>query len=309
MRIIVTGALGHIGSKLIRRLPSQFKDCEVVMLDNFLTQRYSSLFSLPANGKYKFKEMDVTKSATRDIFKGADIAIHLAQIADLGHEYIGQNGIEKINYRGIVNVAQACAEFKVRLFFPSTTSVYGTNKKKVFEDNLEDINPQSPYAENKLRGEKFLRAFSKKSGLKFCIPRWGTIFGVSPGMRFNTAVNKFCLQAALGQPLSVWRSAYHQLRPYLDLDDALDSIMFIINNDLFDGETYNVATVNTRVSDVVGIIKKHVKNVKINLLDHAIMSNYSYKLSCEKIQGKGFICRGDLEKGIVSTLNLLKNAS
>lgn len=309
MRIVVTGALGHIGSKLIRTLPTKFKGCEVVLIDNFLTQRYISLFSLPKLGSYKFVEADVTKENSRDLFKGADVAIHLAQIADLGHEYIGQKDIEKINYRGLVNVAETCARYKVKLFFPSTTSVYGTNKKLVFEDSPEDLNPQSPYAVNKLRCEKFLSTFSKKSGLRFCVFRWGTIFGVSPGMRFNTAVSKFCLEAALGQSLSVWRSAYNQYRPYLDLDDALNSLAFLMKNDLFDGETYNVSTVNSRVSDVVKIIRKRIKNVKIKLRDHPIMSEFSYRLSSKKIEGRGFIFKGDLEKGVVSTLELLKNAS
>ena len=43
MKIIITGALGHIGSKLVRDLPSSFHDSELVMLDNLTTQRYVSL--------------------------------------------------------------------------------------------------------------------------------------------------------------------------------------------------------------------------------------------------------------------------
>ena len=42
MKIIVTGALGHIGSKLIRDLPSYFKNSEIILIDNVTTQRYTS---------------------------------------------------------------------------------------------------------------------------------------------------------------------------------------------------------------------------------------------------------------------------
>lgn len=310
MKIVVTGALGHIGSKLIRELPRKFKGCEIVMIDNFLTQRYCSLFSLPKEGKYKFIEADVTKIDLLPIFSGADAVIHLAQIADLGHVYIGQKGIEKINYQSCVKVAQACAKAGVGMFFPSTTSVYGTNKNWIYDDAVDaDLRPQSPYAENKLKSERFLGEFSKKSGLRYVIFRWGTIFGVSPGMRFNTAVNKFCLQAVLAQPLSVWRTAYYQFRPYLDLDDAIKSIFFLIKQDMFDGQIYNVLTVNSRVRDVIKIIRKYEPKVKIKLVDHPVMSKYSYKISASKIEKKGLKLNGDLERGIKETMNLLKSAA
>ena len=47
MRIVVTGALGHIGSRLIRDLPGHLRDAEIVMLDDLSTQRFPSLFNLP----------------------------------------------------------------------------------------------------------------------------------------------------------------------------------------------------------------------------------------------------------------------
>ena len=61
------------------------------------------------------------------------------------------------------------------------------------------------------------------------ILRFGTIFGISPGMRFHTAVNKFCFQASIGEPLTVWRTAYDQMRPYLYLNDAMKAFRLIIN--------------------------------------------------------------------------------
>ena len=46
--------------------------------------------------------------------------------------------------------------------------------------------------------------------MKFIILRFGTIYGVSSGMRFHTAVNKFCYQAAFNKPLTVWKTALNQ---------------------------------------------------------------------------------------------------
>jgi UDP-glucose 4-epimerase len=47
MKIVVTGALGHIGSRLIRDLPQTFPAAQVVMIDDMMTQRYAALFDLP----------------------------------------------------------------------------------------------------------------------------------------------------------------------------------------------------------------------------------------------------------------------
>ena len=47
--------------------------------------------------------------------------------------------------------------------------------------------------------------------------RLGSICGTSPGMRFHAAISKFCYQASIGQPLTVWETALKQKRPFLSL--------------------------------------------------------------------------------------------
>ena len=59
MKIVVTGALGHIGSKFIREIPLCFPEAEIIMIDNLSAQRYCSLFNLPVEGNYHFIEADV----------------------------------------------------------------------------------------------------------------------------------------------------------------------------------------------------------------------------------------------------------
>ncbi len=56
MRVVVTGALGHIGSRLIRELAVAWPGAEIVMLDNLATERYASLFNLPDGCRYEFVE-------------------------------------------------------------------------------------------------------------------------------------------------------------------------------------------------------------------------------------------------------------
>ncbi len=228
MRILITGALGHIGSKLIHNIESgEFED--VLLIDNMLTQRYASLFNLPNGVNFKFYEEDILKADLDVLLVGVDWVIHLAAITDAAGSFNQRDEIEKVNYDGTKRVAEACIETGTKLLFPSTTSVYGSQSEQVDETcPIEELQPQSPYAEYKLKSEQMLKEMSDKQGLKFIICRFGTIFGTSIGMRFHTAVNKFCWHAVMGQPLTVWKTAMDQKRPYLGVKDAVRSINFII---------------------------------------------------------------------------------
>ena len=310
MKIIVTGATGHIGSYLIRNLGLQFKESEIVIIDNMMTQRFASLFNLPKIGNYSFIEGDVRLMDLNSLFKGADIVIHLAAITDATGSFDKATEVEENNYQSTLKVANACIETGASLIALSSTSVYGTQNDVVDEDCSEnELQPQSPYASTKLKEEELISNLSKDKGLKAIHCRFGTIFGASPGMRFHTAVNKFCWQANMGQPITVWNTAYDQKRPYLDLLDASRAIIHIIENDIFDGRIYNVLTQNSTVRQVIDIIREFVPSLEVEFVDTKIMNQLSYEVLCDRFKSKGFVFSGDLKRGIKETILLLKNAN
>ncbi len=310
MKIVITGALGHIGSKLLRGLPDFYPQAEIVLLDNFLVQRYPSLFNLPDGGRYRFIEADVVDYPLAETFADAAAVIHLAAITDAAGSIESKDEVHRVNFGATRNVAEACAETHAPMVFISTTSVYGTQKSLVDENcTLEELKPQSPYAETKLREEALLAEMGREAGLKFIACRFGTIFGTSPGMRFHTAVNKFCWQAAMGRPITVWRTALQQKRPYLDLDDGVRAVRFIIDKEVYSNDIYNVLTLNATVSDIVETIRKYVPSLLVEEVDSPIMNQLSYEVLCDKFKALGFEFGGDLEGAISETLNLLKNAN
>ena len=197
-------------------------------------------------------------------------------------------------------------ETGTRLIALSSTSVYGTQKEVVAEDCAPDeLKPQSPYAITKLKEEQLITRLCGDKNLKAICCRFGTIFGASPGMRFHTAVNKFCWQATMGQPITVWSTAYDQKRPYLDIFDASRALAFIIRKDIFDGRIYNILTDNATVRQIVETIREFVPNLKVTFVDNKIMNQLSYEVSCERFLSKGFTFSGDLKRGIGETIELL----
>lgn len=303
-RLVVTGALGHIGSALIHSLrPEEFD--EVLIIDDMSAQRYCSLFNLPDGVPFRFVEADVCTADLPALFKGASLVVHLAAITDATASFDKKDQVERVNFDATKLVAEACRSVGSALIFPSSTSVYGVQEGEVDENcSIDDLQPQSPYAEAKLRSEQWL---AECEGLRQVTLRLGTIFGTSPGMRFHTAVNKFVWQACIGQPLTVWRTAMHQLRPYLAVSDAVASFRHCWQHEVFDGRIYNVVTANATVSQIVDVIRQSVPDVQVNLVDSRIMNQLSYEVASRRIRDTGFEVAGDVEKDIAQAIEQLRN--
>lgn len=305
---MITGALGHIGSRFIHGMrPGEYK--EVLLIDNLLTQRYCSLFNLPNGVPFKFHEADICSCDLKTLLEGADAVLHLAAITNAEGSFDKQKQVEEVNYEGTKRVAEACMARGCGLVFLSTTSVYGTQSDVVDEDcSTDSLKPQSPYAESKLKAERLLEELGHSAGLKYVICRFGTIYGASVGMRFHTAVNKFVWQACMGLPATVWRTAMDQQRPYLDLGDAVRAINFILASGRFDNRLYNVLTDNASVADIISAIRRHIPDLEVKLVDSPIMNQLSYRVACDKFRALGFDFKGDLNEGIKSTIDLLRQA-
>ena len=309
MRCVVTGALGHVGSQLVRDIPALINVDRVVMLDNLSTQRYVSLFNLPSGARYFFYERDVMDDNLADVLRDGDIVVHLAAETDATRSFSERERFFQVNRDGALNVGRACLVRGCSMVFFSTTSVYGTQREVVDENaGPEDLKPQSPYAEAKLAAEEGLGALVAQEGLRCAILRCGTICGVSPGMRFHTAINKFCWQAAMGQRLTVWRTALDQKRPYLALSDAIAAVAFVAKENLFDGRVYNVLTENMTVRNIVDVIRTQVPRVSIETVDAEIMNQLSYEVSSERIAGRGFCAKGSIAGEIGRTISILSKA-
>jgi nucleoside-diphosphate-sugar epimerase len=302
MKVLVTGGMGHIGSKLIQTLSAS----KIIVVDNFMTQRYSSLFNLPKSKNIFFFEMnvkDITADWLREIGP-VDVIIHLSATTDAAGNANNREELFNNNLESTKHIAGLAKDLGIKLVFPSSTSVYGSQSELV-DENCLDLLPQSPYAESKLSEERFLSGMAK-DGLQVAILRFGTIHGASSGMRFHTAVNKFIFQVKLGLSITVWRTALNQKRPYLSLSDCVLAIEHVIRYSLFSGEIYNVVTNNWTVQEIVNTIKE-VSNIDANIVfvDSAIMNQLSYEVSSEKFQKTGFRFTGKLADDIRESFDLL----
>ena len=304
MKLLITGACGHIGSYLVDQIYKIKKIKEVLLIDNFNAHRYSALFNLKKGKKISFYNIDLSKKKLKN-FKKADYVIHCASHTNAQGSFSIKKEMYRNNLLCMKNIISYCKNKKAKLIHISSTSVYGKQVKIVSEDDDDLLKPQSPYAEIKLMEEKLLKKERKK--LKYISFRFGTIAGTSKGMRFHTAINKFCLNASLNEKIQIYKTAFNQYRPYLSLKDAFKVFKFCIEKNVFNNDVYNALSGNFTVREIIKKIKKYKKGIKVQFVKTKIMNQLSYHVDNKKLKKLGLILNNDIEKDIKETLNLFKS--
>jgi len=305
MKIIITGACGHIGSFLSQNLNKIKKVKKTILIDNMITNKHNSIFNLSKKPDFEFYDRDLSKKNTLSEFKNVSIIIHCASMTDAANSFGNKELMYTNNLGCMKNVINYCIKNNTKLIHISTASVYGKQANIIHEDDKHLLKPQSPYADIKLIEEELL--LKNKKNIKFSSFRFGTIAGVSRGMRFHTAINKFCLNAGLNKNITIYQTAYNQYRPYLSLRDSFKIFKFCIENNFFKNEIYNALSGNFSVKQIISKIKKYKKNIKIKFIKSPIMNKLTYLISSSKLNNAGLKLGSNIDKDIKETLNLFKN--
>ena len=306
MNILITGACGHIGSYLVENLHKIKKIKKAFLIDNLESNRLDTLFNYKRKNKIEFIKRDLTDPKSLKGLKNINIVIHLASMTNAANSFKLRKEMYSNNLNSFKTVVNFCKKNRAKLIHVSTTSVYTKNVSLV-DENCEKkyLTPQSPYAKIKLLEEKILKNLGKK--LKYNTFRFGTIAGVSKGIRFHTAVNNFCLSVALGENVKVYKTALHQYRPYLSLGDAFKLFKFTIEKNFYENDVYNVVSNNYTVYEIINKIRKYRKNIKISYVYSPIMNRLSYHVSKKKLYSKGLNLNSNLNQDLANTLNLFRH--
>ena len=306
MNLLITGCCGHIGSYVAENVHKIKKIKKTLIVDNIKSNRYCSLFDLKKKNNLEFHLINVDQKNSLNKFKNVDYVLHLASMTNAEKSFGKEREMFNNNIKCLENVIDFCKKNNSKLIHLSSTSVYG-KQTEIVDETCEKkfLKPQSPYAKIKIIEENILKKLKNK--IRYNTFRFGTITGVSKGIRFHTAVNKFCLNAAINEDVEVYKTALHQYRPYLSLRDAFKTIKFSIEKDFFKNDIFNILSGNYTVNQIVQKIKKRKKNLKIKLVNSAIMNQLSYHVSCKKINNEGLYLRNKIDKDINDTLDLLNN--
>lgn len=252
-RILIAGGMGYIGSVLVQEL-SRLR-YPVVVVDNGLI---STTRVAAENVTYVEGDICDIKEWSA-LLRNVTTVVNLAAIVgdpacDLDHDLAWDT-----NYLGTVRLADACRRHHVRrMIFASTCSNYGLSFGGE-ADVHSALYPQSVYAMTKIHAEHHLLSAARGS-LKPCILRFATVYGLSPRMRFDLAINVMTARAVLAGHIPVYDGS--QWRPFLHVRDAAGAIIRAIEAPASAGlpEIFNCGSPgeNYRMQDIGELIKREV---------------------------------------------------
>ena len=219
MHILVAGGAGFIGSVLVPHLLEAGHD--VTVIDRF----YFGPTLDPAKERFGerlriFKD-DIRTFDPRIVFQQVEAVIDLAGISNDPSCDLEAHLTESINIDGGKRLATLAREAGVRRYvYTSSCSVYGHGAGLGLTE-ASPRNPVSLYARAKCEVEDFAMALGRdsKGAFETVALRLATVFGVSPRMRFDLAVNVMTKNAYVNRKVSV-EGGGKQWRPFVHVVDV-----------------------------------------------------------------------------------------
>jgi UDP-glucuronate 4-epimerase len=252
MKILVTGAAGFIGSRVMFELAR--RGDFVVGIDNIndyydVRLKYGRLQECGFNREDAEWNLNVTKSSLFDncifirmaiddaesmnrLFERYhfDKVMNLAAQAGVRYSISNPYAYMQSNMIGFLNVLECCRNHDVRhLVFASSSSVYGLNVKVPYsEDDKVDM-PVSLYAASKKSNELMAHAYSKLYGFAVTGLRYFTVYG--PWGRPDMAPMLFAKAISQGDPIKVFNNG-DMIRDFTYIDDIVEGTIKVIDSEI-----------------------------------------------------------------------------
>jgi len=173
--ILITGGAGYIGSHVSEVLINKKK--KIFITDN-LSTGFKRLINKKANF-YKVNILNINKLREIIIKQKIDSVIHLAGSLIIGVGEKQPKFYYKNNVLGTRSILSACKNSTVKNFIFSSTAAVYKDRLKIVNENSKVL-PKSVYGKTKIKAEKLISEFCKKTKINYAILRYFNVCGASP---------------------------------------------------------------------------------------------------------------------------------
>ena len=279
-RVLITGNNGYIGSIMAPWLRSQGYD--VVGLD---TGYFRPCMLVAEHGEIPTKRKDIREVTAADL-AGFDAVIHLAALSNDPIGNLNEAWTREINGQGTIRLAQLAKQAGVRRFlFSSSCIMYGMSEAAVV-DETAPLAPQTEYARSKVDAETALGLLADDNfSPTFC--RNGTIYGLSPCMRFDTVLNNL-----MGYAFTTGRVVIHSdgtpWRPVVHVQDVARAFQAVLEapRELVHNEAFNTGAdaLNHQIRDLGQIVCETVAGCELQMVPQPGADQRTYKADFAKFK-------------------------
>ncbi len=175
------------------------------------------------------------------ILNDVDVVIDLAALSNDPSGELNPTKTYDINYFGRFRMAKLCKDYNVkRYILASTCSVYGFSDKTLDENST--TNPLTTYSKSAVMAEKDILQLASKD-FTVTVPRFATVYGLAPRMRFDLAINAMVLKLYNTGKISVMRDGT-QWRPFIHVKDVVKAYIQLstCEPDIVNGEIFNIGS-------------------------------------------------------------------
>jgi UDP-glucose 4-epimerase len=240
-RVLVTGALGFIGSNLCRTLADL--GARVLAVDSLLPDYGGNLFNLDGyEDKVRINIADVRGHGMGYLVKGQDVLFNLAgQVSHIDSMTDPFTDLE-INCRSQLSILEALRQHnpEAKIVYAGTRQIYGRPQRlPVDEQHL--LNPTDVNGINKISGEMYHLVYHSVYGIRACSLRLTNTYGPRQLIRHNRQgfIGWFVRLATLGEEIQVFGDG-QQKRDFDYVDDVVDAFLRAGALDAADGQVFNL---------------------------------------------------------------------
>lgn len=279
-RVLITGNRGYVGSVMAPLFMEAGHDVVGIDADFFEGCDLTPIPEVPG------RKGDI-RDITTDDLRGFDAVVHLAALSNDPIGNLNSAWTAAINEDGTRQLGERARDAGVgRFLFASSCIMYGMAEGGVV-DEQSPLNPQTDYARSKVEAERALRDLATDTFSPILL-RNGTMYGVSPRMRFDTVLNSLTGWAVTTGTITIlsdgepWRPVVHVRDVSRAFLAALEAPREVIHD-----QAFNVGAehLNIQVRDLAAAVQRAVPGSELKILAQPDADQRTYRTSFAKFAG------------------------
>jgi len=233
---------------------------------------------IPDEVEVPLVQKDIRDLDARDL-EGFEAVIHLAALSNDPIGNLNQEWTEAINFRASVRLAELAKAAGVRRFlFSSSCIMYGMSEAAVVTEE-SPLDPKTDYARSKVKSEQAIAQLAG-DGFSPTFLRNGTIYGLSPRMRFDTVLNNL-VGSAVATGTVVLHSDGTPWRPVAHVRDIARSFLHVLQApvELVHNQAFNNGEhgMNHQIRELAEVVVKTVPGCRLECRSSPDADQRTYK--------------------------------